>query len=277
MTSPLINSKASVTARRCSTYSTAARSPPIPWPPQPTFRHRLSCWRRVTFSCLIASRGDDGTSDRHDRINIVGGGIVQWNKSLGFVTGRVGYSRTLATAANALGLLVRQQPQTNKVPRVTSTPSAVRTHIWAHALGHIPLFPPSLARLPISLFLAAYTGYTPACYRAAIAQRSKHRRHFKVRHCLLVFPELVSVFIYRRELSYRTSMRRNSTTNWSPENWQRSCTFSTLNSAGSHSTGHSGGTRRALLTSRSSCEASLSRNLADLLVPPTCDTCATLW
>ena len=100
------------------------------------------------------------------------------------------------------------------MPRGTSTPSAVRTQIWAHALGHISLFPPSLARLPISLFIAAYAGYTPACYRAAIAQRSKHRRHFKVRHCLPVFPVLVSVFIYRRELSYRTSMRRNSTTNW---------------------------------------------------------------
>jgi hypothetical protein len=53
-----------------------------------------------------------------------------------------------------------------------SAPASLDPHSpYQHALGHISLFPPSLARPPIPLFLATYTGYMAAYYRAA--NRSK--------------------------------------------------------------------------------------------------------
>jgi hypothetical protein len=138
------------------------------------------------------------------------------------------------------GLSVGQQSQTAKVPKVTSAPSA-----------RIYRLTPSLARLPVPLFLATYTGYTATCYRTAIAQRSTDRRHFKAGHYLLVFSALVSVSIYRRELSYKHaaqiyhqlgSQRRQGLRNWQHLETSRHGT----ELCGSDSTGHLGGTRRVL-------------------------------
>jgi hypothetical protein len=169
------------------------------------------------------------------------------------------------------GLSVGQQSQTAKVPKVTSAPSA-----------RIYRLTPSLARLLIPLFHATYAGYTATCYRTAIAQRSTDRRHFKAGHYLLVFSALVSVSIYRRELSYKHAAQiyhqLGSQRRQGLRNWQHSGNFSArLNSVGLIRPGIRAGLAVSCVSSRLSCDASLSRKLANLLVLPMCDTRVTLW
>lgn len=100
--------------------------------------------------------------------------------------------------ANALAFKLGQQPQTTKVPKGISA-----RHIEARALGHISLFPPSLARLPIPLFLATYTAYTSACYRAASRSTLTGSTPLQGLALSSVFLAPVSASFYRCELPYK--------------------------------------------------------------------------
>ncbi|KAF8498514.1 hypothetical protein F5888DRAFT_1689610 [Russula emetica] len=200
-----------------------------------------------------------------------------------FVTGRIGCARTRAMAVVWLrkcpGLSVGRQPQTAKLLKVTSVLSAriCRLMRWDTSHRSRLLSPPHSA---VSCNLHGLHGGMLSHGNRSTVNGSTPLQGLTL-SCL--FPALVSVSICRRELSYKHAAqlyhqlgsRRRQGTRILATLWRLLGTA--LNSVGLIRPGIPAGLAVPCATSRLSCDASLSRKLANLLVPLTCDTRATLW